>query len=303
MSNYNQPSPDWNTNNNDTFFGDRFDKEAERRRYSKIVDISGQGGPSGYTANAQTHPPGAAANHPNTDYEYSHDDSHYHHDEHSQYASDSDGIQIWTNDLTDSETSAKKSRLPKAIAVCATLLVVVALGITIIHSSQPQMTPRDIVKLESYQGLQTPQAIFNLADLTGCGDPSDCVKKSRAATKKDIDNLSRSRDVPQQVAASNNADTVTTRTTQTSSLQSSDEQITTVAKITTNDSLPPVMIVQQQWSNIRSTPDIDGNIITSLDIGVAVEVIARVGDWFEVKALNPAAPRGYMHKSTINTSP
>jgi len=58
--------------------------------------------------------------------------------------------------------------------------------------------------------------------------------------------------------------------------------------------------VRQRWSNVRNTPDINGSIVTSLDINTPITVLSQNGEWFEILTVDQTV--GYMHRSTITAN-
>lgn len=55
-------------------------------------------------------------------------------------------------------------------------------------------------------------------------------------------------------------------------------------------------VVLKEFSNVRSTPQIDNNSIDSLSVGEVVTVTARVGEWYQI--LHDGSS-GYMHRSVL----
>lgn len=216
-----------------------------------------------------------------------------------------DGIQVYYDDLADARHHAQSSHLPKILLVTACTVVFLGLVGAIISSSQPDMSAREIVQLESYQGRQTPQSVFNLADLHGCTSISDCIKASRAASRAEIANIAKQTISVQEIpAAASEIPTLNETTPAQSisfaahnetSLTNNDEEIVRIV-----DTFTPQPQVQKQWSIIRTIPDMTGGIITSLAKGTPVEIVGSSGEWYEIIAINRAAPHGYMHKSTIS---
>ncbi len=60
------------------------------------------------------------------------------------------------------------------------------------------------------------------------------------------------------------------------------------------------MQVLKQWSNLRATPNIDGDIITALDRRESVTVLGQTEKWLRVETDNNQ--RGYMHRSVLGAN-
>ena len=55
-------------------------------------------------------------------------------------------------------------------------------------------------------------------------------------------------------------------------------------------------VVLKEFSNVRSTPEINNNSIDSLSVGEVVTVTARIGEWFQI---SHDGSTGYMHRSVL----
>ena len=75
------------------------------------------------------------------------------------------------------------------------------------------------------------------------------------------------------------------------------------AIVTTFDEAPVAdqLTVLRQWSNVRSSPNTNGAILTSLARGTDVTLLRQTGDWFEVSVFDRREIIGYMHRSTVTT--
>lgn len=222
-------------------------------------------------------------------------DSSANHDKFSQIT-DGNEIQVHHEDFIDTNRNSGGTGYHKKVAIAvAASIVLPLLAVGMIRSSQPELTAYDIVQRDSYQVASEPRAIFNLADLNdkiGCAANDTCKKLTVPVANTTADDIPTSLlEIPAVIKIK-----PANATAQATTLYNTQERPVIV------DTFASQMQVQKQWSIIRDTPDMDGDIITSLAKGIAVEVISRSGNWYEIKAVNASGTRGYMHKSTIGTS-
>ena len=206
----------------------------------------------------------------------------------------SSAIQMVADDFIDISKPSIGSRLPKVVTLAGVVLFGAVLAAWLLYSSQPELSAADIVQMETYDGEQVTPAIFNLTDLKECASLSDCIKDSLAESKAEIAQYTRETSALHEIPAVNS---VPVTPKQNAVIE---QNIST--ETTSESSLSDQLQVKKQWSIIRSTPDSNGNIITSLAKGVNVRIIASVGNWYEIEAINSAGTRGYMHRSTIDGS-
>ena len=78
--------------------------------------------------------------------------------------------------------------------------------------------------------------------------------------------------------------------------------IATISDTTNENRVIDRLRVSQQWSNVRSSPGANGDILTSLAIGTDVTVLRQTGEWFEVSVFDRKEIIGYMHRSTVTAN-
>lgn len=212
-----------------------------------------------------------------------------------------DGIQVYYDDLDDVRHPVHASHLSKTIFMAASTLMFLGFVAAMISTSQPDMSAREIVQQESYKGSQKAQSVFNLADLHGCTSVSDCLKESRAASRAEIAKITEQAISVREIQAISRAqnETIPLQSTSIDSDAGTSLINNIERRIRIVDTQPLQPQVQKQWSIIRTIPDMTGGIITSLAKGTPVEIVGTSGEWYEIIAINRAAPRGFMHKSTI----
>lgn len=223
-----------------------------------------------------------------------HDQSHSPHDEQNIVGDlmgqrNSSGIQVYADDLMDCPQKPPGFQIPKPLVVISAACFFVGLGAALIHSSKPDLTAYDIVKMESYDGIQQAPAIFNLTNLEECASQSDCIKESLNASKADIAEYTQITSAIREIPAAN---TIAAEESRTISFDTVD----TVVSVAPG---PEQLQVQAQWSNVRAAPDMSGSIVTSLAKGTVISVLSSSGNWYEIRATNDQQHRGFMHRSTV----
>jgi len=176
-------------------------------------------------------------------------------------------------------------------------------------SSLPDLSPQEIIAMDGYGGEQPTKTPFNLASLRDCNDVDDC-----AETIDTVDTTTTSNTQTAPVAPVVYTDeepdsnelplAVTTPVSGTQSEFIELQEIpaaTGLAAIVTNFETPVIdqLTVLQQWSNVRSSPNTNSAILTSLARGTDVTLLRQTGEWFEVSVFDRREIVGYMHRSTV----
>lgn len=203
----------------------------------------------------------------------------------------SPGIQVYADDLIDRPQKAGGIQLPKPLIVVSSLFFLFGLATALFHVSKPDLSAHDIVQMESYDGIQQVPAIFNLTNLDECFSQSDCIRKSLTASKADIAEYTEITSAIREIPA----------TTAVMVEEPREISFATVDTVAAKDLLPEQLQVKAQWSNVRAAPDMSGAIVTSLAKGTPVSIISSNGNWYEIQALNAQQPRGFMHRSTVES--
>lgn len=197
------------------------------------------------------------------------------------------------------------------------------------YSSLPELSPQEIIAMQGYAGEQPTKTPFNLASLRECEAGADCADSmakpiipitatTAAATttgattavtttsiaepasttitytdgfESSSQYTSEGYTVIQEIPAATNATYESTSYESTSYESASSDSYTSYS----SDQL----VVLQQWSNVRSTPEINGDILTSLAEGTNVKKLSETGQWVEVEVSNRRSVIGYMHRSTV----
>lgn len=214
---------------------------------------------------------------------------------HHTMNSKSAGIQVVADDFVDTAMPSGGFRLPKAITIGGTMLFGVALAAWLLYSSQPDLSAADIVQMDSYDGQQETPAIFNLTDLKDCTSLRDCIKDSLAASKADIAKYTR------ETSALREIEIPAVNSAPVPAAVNAEIIESELSPVITVGTLPDQLQVKKQWSIIRSTPDSNGEIITSLAKGINVRIIGSAGSWYEIEAINAKRTRGFMHQSTVDS--
>ncbi len=223
------------------------------------------------------------------------------------------------SDLQDIEFIERSDRVRKLAAyggVVAMFGLIVFLG----FSSTPELSPLEIIAADGYEGEQPTKTPFNLASLHDCEPGAECAKALESKVTPVVANTTT---VTRPVT-----ETSTTIVTQTSSAEVAETFISTrdvpladnvagnleileiaaadtglastrLSSTNSESGLFDRLTVLQQWSNVRGTPDINGDILVSLDIGKTVTKLGETGQWIEVQVDERPSVTGYMHRSTI----
>ncbi len=181
-------------------------------------------------------------------------------------------------DLADSLPPKRYRRLkglkPLAVlAFCACSGAAVMLGTKSV--SKPLLSAADIIQMDGYGGRQNVPELVTIQSLSG---PA-LVKETGEVLEISARNLApMAKTIAPQIIDNH------------------------------FNSQPPViaanreirMRVQQQWSNLRATPAINGAIITSLDRREIVTVLEQTDRWMRV--VTDQNQHGYMHRSVLRAN-
>ncbi len=222
------------------------------------------------------------------------------------------------SDLQDIEFIERSDRVRKLAAyggVVAMLGLIVFLG----FSSTPDLSPLEIIAADGYEGEQPTKTPFNLASLHECEPGAECAKAleskvtpvvakttvtepvtetpttivTQASSAKVAETFISTRDVPLADNLAGNLEIL--------EIPAADTGLASTRLSSTNfeAGLFHRLTVLQQWSNVRGTPNINGDILVSLDIGKTVTKLGESGQWIEVQVDERPSVTGYMHRSTI----
>lgn len=193
----------------------------------------------------------------------------------SQQAYGHPAIEFSREDLADVPTPHRKrwrrgagKAVIFAFGACAIAMTLVAFNI----GSKPTLSAADIILMDGYAGRQPVPPLITPASLS---------YESPTATRVDIREISA-------------------RTSPTGAQTIAPQ----IIDLHFRGSPPPAvsdpetrMRVMQQWSNLRSTPNLGGKIVDSLTKHDVVTVVGQTDDWMQVKTRDNQV--GYMHSSLL----
>ena len=208
-------------------------------------------------------------------------------------------------DLQDIHHRGRRTWLKKIAGYGSTALLIGLVGI-LAYEFTPDPTPLDVIAMDEH--------LDNLNNTPS--DPASLQANINPTTNITAENSSA------QIAT--NSQTVTTASEKASFVNETEAPETSSAEVSEeNESILEIqatnetpatnssditsldaesystLIVLQQWSNVRRSPDIDGPIITALDVGKTVTKISQTGTWIEVQTDEQPSITGYMYHSTI----
>ena len=209
-------------------------------------------------------------------------------------------------DLQDIHHRGRRTWLKKIAGYGSTALLIGLIGI-LAYAFTPDPTPLDVIAMDEHLDDHLNDAPSNPASLQAniipttntTAEPSSAqiAKNSQAVTTtaenaiviKETDIVETS----SAEASEQNEDVLVIQTiNETPTTNSGDISSLEAESYST-------LIVLQQWSNVRRSPDIDGPIITALDVGKTVTKISQAGNWIEVQTDEQPSITGYMYHSTI----
>lgn len=220
---------------------------------------------------------------------------------------------------------ARHSNLATTLAGFAGVVAMLGLIGFLALSSKPELSPQEIIAMEGYAGEQPTKTPFNLASLRDCEASDDCAEDQRTtvtptvATTAGITPITTTSSTDARVWVSSNTDSDSGYTdagyAEFTEIPAATNSFSTNGQIqvTSTDSDTPggdtgfsdtvfegggTLEVLQQWSNVRSAPNIDGEILVSLAQGKTVTRLSEVGQWVEVE-VDERGVIGYMHRSTV----
>ncbi len=178
-------------------------------------------------------------------------------------------------------------------------------------SSVPDLSPEEIIAMQGYEGEQPIKTPFNLASLRDCADANGCAdSKSNTITTAaatpatatsqaalPTDELPIAQTVP--VSNSSQYIEITEIPTATSMFTGASDSYESINNTYDAQQTAQDLRVTQQWSNVRSQPNADSEILTSLAIGARVTMLSQRDSWYEVFVDNAEQTIGYMHRSTV----
>lgn len=216
-------------------------------------------------------------------------------------------------DVQFTETSDSARKLATYGAVLAMIGLIVFLGLS---SVTPELSPEEIIAADGYEGEQPIKTPFNLASLHECEAGTECAEALKATVAPVVAATSQAETTPTTtvttedtttlvatsiIVASNPATSPDNSGNSFSGSTSTESTIATqaISKSSSAANIYDRLTVLQQWSNVRGTPDINGDILVSLAIGKTVTKLGQSGPWIEVQVDERPAITGYMHRSTI----
>lgn len=233
------------------------------------------------------------------------------------------------SDLMDVSKPVALNKLKRTVsAIFGTAAMLGLIGFLAL-SSAPDLTPEEIIAMRGYAGEQSSKTPFNLASLRDCDDISECGEKFEVQTgevQTGSNQTGSAQATERQTSNSYTPDNQSTTPTRNSDTTSAIEATLAATPVVTNTNLSDYdelkeipaatlqvnadtsentftsdqLTVLKQWSNVRSSPDVQSEILTSLAEGTTVTLLSQTGNWFEVSAFKRREFIGYMHKSTLS---
>ena len=264
--------------------------------------------------NTHEHTSHSAASHhdPQPDYQPSYSEQNFPESEEVWLKEKLSRISYNDHDLQDIK-HAKHSTIMRTMAGFAGLAGILGLIGFLAISSVPDLSPEEIIAMEGYAGEQTTKTPFNLASLRNCDAGADCSN----AVNTEIIPITSTSDRTAGNPVTRNASEINIARNNSETTDSPQENyreipaaVSTAVSVTENktagrsttrspDFSNSDLVVLQQWSNVRGTPDINGEILTSLAKGANVIKISQAGSWIEVQVAGRKQVTGYMHRSTV----
>lgn len=156
-----------------------------------------------------------------------------------------------------------------ALGVCTVAVTLVAFNI----GSKPALSAADIILMDGYGGRQPVPDLITPASI-------DHSERTSAPTVS-----------IQEISARTNPTGLHSIAPQIIDMHFA--TATPAAKASTEIH----MQVLQQWSNLRASPDISGDIIASLEVADVVTVLGQTDRWMHVRT--DSNQTGYMHRSLL----
>jgi len=220
-------------------------------------------------------------------------------------------------DVTRPPTSNKKTTLAGFAGVAAMLALIGFLAL----SSTPDLSSHEIIAMSGYEGEQTTSTPFNLASFKNCNDFNECNQATEPArnitTQTAGSNSTASPEAPiaqtfpvAETFPASSSNTVFQEIPAATNTIVLDRYEGPVAEELPADPAPlellsgeqlssRELIVLKQWSNVRSAPNVNSNILTSLAKNTNVTMLGQSGEWFEISVVKGKEFTGYMHRSTV----
>ena len=220
------------------------------------------------------------------------------------------------SDLQDVAYPKFSGGLSTTLAGAAGVTAMLALIGFLALSSLPDLSPQEIIAMEGYGGEQATKTPFNLASLRDCNDVHDCAEPIDTAITTSTNSAQTAPVAPVVYTDEVLSDELPIADTtplvveppaatqaEFTELQEIPAATSLAAIVTTFDEAPVAdqLTVLRQWSNVRSSPNTNGAILTSLARGTDVTLLRQTGDWFEVSVFDRREIIGYMHRSTVTT--
>ena len=193
------------------------------------------------------------------------------------------GIRLNDDDLRDVGNLPFARYTGHRLAKVAAVILFFAFGALVVTSVKPTLSAYDIVSMDSYEGQQQAEWMFDTQEADGCDSLSACFKESLAQQKKPAE--------PDFVVAENAVEIPA------NSVPLEPQIVVEAAEVV--DYNTDTMRVAKQWSNIRDQPGMSGSIVTAIPSGLEVRVLGKVGSWYEIVTGDNRAIQGFMHQSTL----
>ncbi len=193
------------------------------------------------------------------------------------------------HDFIEARPLPNRDNLKKFAMICSGVVLAAALSVMVYLTAQPELSKVDIVQMDGY-GEQSVRQIFYSSQLP-CGQSTDCSQPNAEAGNT----------LPLAVVQPNDNATEQYREIPAVLVNSDAYEGSGNEPLIQDEQL----MVKLNWSNLRTQPDGDSDILVSLAKGTIVSVTGASGRWLHIKTLGDSPRHGYMHTSTVGplTSP
>jgi hypothetical protein len=210
------------------------------------------------------------------------------------------------HDLAEAARRPKTSRLAGVLRLAMVVCGCVLLAVVLIRGAQPELTPEEIVQLESYEGQQEARRIFNL---NSAKQQSIAALRS-TAPKAQEDKNSRVAEValpPAEVPAVGAAVTLPVPQSAAPSGMAADQYAATGTGVSGSSERPvesprilPIYSVTAESAGLHESPSQSAPTLKTVSKNDTVTLFNNVGDWAEVAVNDGSGVTGYVRRAAIS---
>lgn len=165
----------------------------------------------------------------------------------------------------------------------------------------PDPSPLDVIAMDAHQAERLTKAASSPGNLQSKFSPPTSASPLENSPAETVKKTIESTLAVNETEALESAQSQTSNDAGLTEIPTTNTQPDTSIREATSLNVEnnSTLIVQQQWSNIRRSPDIDGSIVTALAAGKTVTKINQTGNWIEIQTNEQPSITGYMYHSTI----